>query len=121
MVFSSFYPFLVIFVTGGVLLELQANLLGLLSFSRVTIPEASGDGRWTWMILWTQQSAIPIVCSYFSFTVLEFLACEDAEVGGWVGVREQRVSGQDCACAGWLADWLADWLAAGWLADGLTG
>ena len=53
-VFTIFFPFLVIFVTGGVLLEMQANILGLLGFSRVSIFESSGDGRWTWMILWTQ-------------------------------------------------------------------
>eukprot|EP00750_Incisomonas_marina_P002694 INCI12562.3.p1 GENE.INCI12562.3~~INCI12562.3.p1 ORF type:complete len:1302 (+),score=187.76 INCI12562.3:246-4151(+) len=84
-VFTIFFPFLVIFVTGGVLLEMQANFLGLLSFSRVSIPEASGDGRWTWMILWTQQVAIPIVVSYFAFTVLEFLACDDVEIMRHIG------------------------------------
>ena len=80
VVFTIFFPLLIIFVTGGVLLETQANLLGLMSFSRVAIPEASGDGRWTWMILWTQRAAIPIVMSYFVFTVLEFLACTNVEV-----------------------------------------
>ena len=80
VVFTIFFPFLVIFVTGGVLLEMQANFLGLMGFSRMAIPEASGDGRWTWMILWTQRAAIPLVVSYFVFTVLEFMACRDVEV-----------------------------------------
>eukprot|EP00750_Incisomonas_marina_P030255 INCI744.2.p1 GENE.INCI744.2~~INCI744.2.p1 ORF type:complete len:1099 (-),score=157.51 INCI744.2:1860-5156(-) len=79
-VFTIFFPFLVIFVTGGVLLEMLANLLGLLGFSRVSIVEASGDGRWTWMILWTQYAAVPVVMSYFVFNILEFTACEDVEI-----------------------------------------
>jgi len=79
-VFTIFFPFLVIFVTGGVLLEMMANVLGLLGFSRVSIVESSGIDRWTWMLRWTQYAAVPVVMSYFVFTVLEFMECEDVEI-----------------------------------------
>ena len=64
-VFTIFFPFLVVFVTGGILLEMLANLLGLLGFSRVSIVQSTGDGlsSVTWMILWTQLIAIPVVMS----------------------------------------------------------
>ncbi len=64
-VFTIFFPFLVVFVTGGILLETLANLLGLLGFSRVSIVQSSGEGLAgvTWMILWTQRIAIPVVMS----------------------------------------------------------
>lgn len=79
MLFSMFFPLLIPICFIGLFLDLIAEMTGMLSASKYTVLPYTGPlsvQAWRWSMTVSQFLAIPIVFSYFSFTILEMMQCQ---------------------------------------------
>eukprot|EP00750_Incisomonas_marina_P009232 INCI15858.3.p1 GENE.INCI15858.3~~INCI15858.3.p1 ORF type:complete len:1508 (+),score=201.45 INCI15858.3:610-4524(+) len=83
MLFSMFFPLLIPICFIGLFLDLVAEMTGMLSASKYTVLPYTGPlsvQAWRWSMTVSQFLAIPIVFSYFSFTILEMMQCQNPAV-----------------------------------------
>lgn len=85
MIFSMFFPLLVPIVFLGLTADVVAEMVGMFSASKYTVlphTGAASANAWRWTMTVSLFAAIPLVFSYFSFSILEILQCNNPKFYG---------------------------------------